>query len=708
MLESPAPVVRPRFALPPLAIAVPVGLALLAMAAVFAFGVSHYAPAIKAQDLWSPTLRDQAHLILLIAAPLTACCVWLTPVRRLRGWPSLVAIGVLAAALGGGGGAFLAVAALLATCLIAGHAVLLVGGVRERIDPAIGAATGVGVISLLVVVLNVAHLPRLHLPMVPVFWLILAAALGLALGWRALRCAMRESWSHLLAEGASWGIPRAVCAWLILSGWLFYAANAALPERFWDAMSMHMLIPTQIVNFGHWTFDPTRYAFAFFPLAADYLFAFAMALGGEQAPNLVNLALFAGMLFALHGLVRSFAGPRWAEICVLLTMGVPIALLSTSSVMVENLLCFFTVAAVRGLLLLERPNQRQGLLALCVLLPALAAVKLHGAVTAVGGAAIALSRIRYRQLTRQDWLAVAGFAVPFGLAGLSQYGYAAFRTGNPVFPMMNDIFRSPLWAFAPIEDLRWQGHLTWDILYKMTFETHGYVEAYDGAIGFALLALLPAGVLAVVLAPRREPLTALVLAAFYCMMVGVQVQYARYLYPAFPLLLAVGVYGLASLGHRWARMGAAGYAVALGALGLAVLPAGAWTLRSADLKAAYDARARHALLQAVVPTRLATDAVNTLGMQEPRVIYGGEPYGALLRGVPIYAIWTNRPLNTALLSTEDPNALDAVLDAQHADFVIAAPTSTLPWEAKVVAYAQRRGVKVADIGAVTLWRISPL
>ena len=47
------------------------------------------------------------------------------------------------------------------------------------------------------------------------------------------------------------------------------------------------------------------------------------------------------------------------------------------------------------------------LIALCVLLPAMAAVKLHGAVAALPCAAIALMRLRYRALSRADWMAIA-------------------------------------------------------------------------------------------------------------------------------------------------------------------------------------------------------------------------------------------------------------------------------------------------------------
>jgi hypothetical protein len=212
-----------------------------------------------------------------------------------------------------------------------------------------------------------------------------------------------------------------------------------------------------------------------------------------------------------------------------------------------------------------------------------------------------------------------------------------------------------------------------------------------------------------VLVPRKEPIVALAVAVTYLAVVLPQVQYIRYLYPVMPLLIVPCMHGLAVIGARlWGRVAGGAVAGAVVILGLVSLPSGGWILRDADLRAAYDPAARHAMLINQAPTRLATEAVNAIGSSLPRVIYGGEPYGALLRGTPIYTNWYNRTLQAALGESADMESVTAALDAQRPDYVVAEPEPNDPTERRIVAYAERRGVRVATIGSVALWRIVPV
>jgi hypothetical protein len=214
---------------------------------------------------------------------------------------------------------------------------------------------------------------------------------------------------------------------------------------------------------------------------------------------------------------------------------------------------------------------------------------------------------------------------------------------------------------------------------------------------------------ATVLVPRTAPIVALIVAGFYAAVVLIPLQYIRYLYPVMPLLLVPCMHALSVLGNRaWGRMMGCTVAAAVAVLGILVLPSGAWTLRAADLSAAYDPAARQQMLIEQAPTRLMTEAVNAIGSGLPRVIYGGEPYGALLRGTPIYTVWYNRAMNTALRHATDASAVTAVLDAQRPDFVVAQPESTDKSERRVAAYAEHHGTRIATIGSVALWRIAPL
>jgi hypothetical protein len=197
-------------------------------------------------------------------------------------------------------------------------------------------------------------------------------------------------------------VVEAVCAAILLFEVLYLTANAAMPERFYDALAMHFLIPTQVATFGRWTHDPTL-AFAFFPIGADYLFSFAMALGGEPAAKLLNLSALLLTAALLHDIVREEHGARHASLAVILFLGIPVTSIVTASLFVENTLCLLTTVAYRLLLLQRRREGRAALVGLAVVLPALAAVKLNGVLVAASVAVLAAAAQDYKVLRRRDW-----------------------------------------------------------------------------------------------------------------------------------------------------------------------------------------------------------------------------------------------------------------------------------------------------------------
>lgn len=683
----------------PAAIPAAVAACLFAMLPILAFGL--WRSGMLDQELWSPILANQAAWIIAFAAPAAALALYAAPIP-LRGWPALSAVAILATAATTGVAATLSAALLTLCCLVTGQALFRIAPSNAQPGPTLAAAAGLAVLMLLLVAASLAHLP-----MLPVCLLIPATALGALALSPQLRATLRQSLTPPETPPAQpWPLARAITAWLILALLIFYAANAALPERFYDPLTMHLMIPTQELTFGHWSYDPASFALADFPLAADHIFTLALALGGEPTAKLVNMLALAGILLLLHDIVRPLAGPRLAETTLLLLLSLSIALLSSTTTMVENLLALQIIAATRAILLLTTTPQIS-LLALSVILPAIAATKLQGVVAALPCAAIALLLTSFRTLPRRTWLPLASTALIAAILGAGQYAYAWLRTGNPVFPLMNHIFRSPAWPPTRFDDLRWQGHLSWRLLYRMTFNSQGYLESDNGAMGFALLLLLLPGMLATLLVPRRAPVVALLIAATYTVAITLNMQYIRYLWPVFPLLLIVCAHGLATLerlpaGHL---LGAAAAALAT-ILGLLTLPSAGWVLKTADLRAAVDPAARHAMLANQASTRLAVDIVNAMGPTKPRVLFGGEPYGAFLRGTAIYAAWYNRTLNADLYQAATPEAVAAILDRQHADYVIAMPKPADPIEAKVASYADTHGTRIPLPGYAALWRLT--
>lgn len=644
--------------------------------------------------IWTPQHVSQAKGILGIAGLFFVAGL---VVRR----PALtVGLMLLSAAGIFGVGALLAASLVALTAFLLGWAALRAFDPDRDPDPLTAVSAGLSLLILVLPALGIADLD-----MRPISLAVLAGSLSVLLA-PAARGALWTLCRQCLDTPAP-AAARWIFLWLITAWFLFAIAHAAMPDRLWDVFAMHMMIPNQIVTFGRWSHAPSEMAFAVMPLGANYLFAFAMQLGGEPAVKLVNLGFTIGLLALTRDILRTFCGPTLQDIGLLMLLGTPLVLGLTVAPMVENTLAFLVLAATRALLRWSGPDSRSSVLVLLLLLPALASVKLHGVFVASVIFLVALWHLREMRESPMGWFALIAIAATTGAIGLSQYFHAWYLTGNPVFPFLNQVFQSQLWPPIALEDERWMGRLTPDLLYEMTFRSSDYFEGYPGLLGFSSLALLLAGILASLLFPRRTPLLCLTVAAPPVLLVLTQIQYIRYFHFALPLLLILKVYGLAQIRKLpLASLPAALLGFVIGAGGLLFLPAANWTLVDADLRGAYDPVVRHRVAMQL-PERLANEMVNAMAPGRPRVIYGSTPYGANLRGWPIYTQWYNWPVFMALYRTEDPSELDATLARLRGDFVIARFPTADAQEAKLVAFAERRGRVVAEVGPVRIWRLAP-
>ena len=651
-------------------------------------------------NLWMPWLARQASCIALASFGATAAGFWL--IRKSVKHAHFCLLAILAAALCAifGPLGFLGGILVALCCFITGHAILLAAGSIAL--PAVDVfATGLAAIILLLTGASVAHI---NMPIL--FWVI-AVSCSASIALPKMRARFfadlmslqdfdRPAWSSL------------PILTLIIFGLSFFAANAALPDAAWDALVMHLLIPTQILLHGLWSFDPVLYAFAFFPLGTDYIYTFAMNFGDEMGAKFLNLLIYFAITLQLYSLTRRLFDAAIARYAVLLFLAIPIGLVVTASLFVENTLCLLALTAARLLVLQETRKDRGVLIALIIVYGAMTAVKLHGLFVAAPVMVIALLNQKNAVISRKDWQWLAASAAICAVLGLLPYIYAWVVTGNPVFMFKNSLFHSPYWSETDMVDTRWIGKLSPTLLYNMTFKSGNYLEASSGAMGFAFMALLPAGLIACWFAPRKALTVCAAVSLTYLTLVVVQMQYIRYLYPVFPLLIVVCMAGLARLRDLSSlRPAIPVLATALALLGIYKLPAGAWAQQTANLAGIYDDGIRTQLTLAQAPARLANTFINGIAVTPPRVIYAAAPFGAFLQGTPIYTDWYNHLLHEALEAAQTMEEVQAAVDAQNADFIIAEPSSRSVFHRKVAQYAQGRFVPIASFGSLIVYRVHP-
>jgi hypothetical protein len=405
---------------------------------------------------------------------------------------------------------------------------------------------------------------------------------------------------------------------------LLSVAMALLPEVSNDGLAFHLLIAAHVRDFGYWHYDVQRNVLAVMPIAVDFLYAAGYMFGGEMAARLVNAAAFIAVLALVHVTVRAIAGLRIAAFAVALAAASPLAMVESSGLFVDNAWSLLLVGSTVLFLRFLQGADPIHLIAGGAAIGAALAIKL---ITVAAFPAIALILLlALREPGRAFPWKAFGIAVAAGLLlALPPYVIALAKTGNPVFPFFNAIFRSPL--YPPQNAPSYLGYGSPLLLYWMTFHSDRYLEALPGAFGFTFLLLLPPMLVAAFAWGRREGGVMLVAAVSFAAIVVLNIAYLRYLYPCvFLFAIAFGITlaraGESARGLRAALVATATLSIAANVL---FLTASFAPTRDYVLAAAIDAPTRHAYITKWAHWRHFVPVLNGLPDQDLGVAFLGGP-----------------------------------------------------------------------------------
>ena len=354
------------------------------------------------------------------------------------------------------------------------------------------------------------------------------------LRYKALLAHCKDMWQ-------GWrGLEQAAGGWLVLVVVVTCVAGLGLwlPSVSYDDNTTHLTLPYQLLQDGYFHLDVSGQVWALAPWGNNILHAIAAMLAGCEARAAVDLLwLLLGVQSAWQ-LARALgASARVALAAAALFASLPLTGYFTTTMQVDGasaavLMRFAAVLAVSG-------RSLPPLLLTVALLALLAGLKASNGVYVLP----ALGWLAWLAVQQRQWRWLLGLFGLTALLGSSSYVYAAWITGNPVFPLFNASFKSPYFATINFIDQHWMAGVTWRSLWDMTFHSDRYGEHYPGAFGVALLALLPALALEVVRRPASR-----VIALWFAatgLLLFLQIQYLRYVFPATAILVVIGVLGLA-------------------------------------------------------------------------------------------------------------------------------------------------------------------
>jgi hypothetical protein len=391
---------------------------------------------------------------------------------------------------------------------------------------------------------------------------------------------------------------------------------ALKPEVSADGLSMHLALPMAVAHEARWAFDFRMMSWALMPAGADSLYAAAYLLGGESAARLLNFAFLTIICTLLAHGVRRWVSPAQSWLMTALFASTPLVQLVTGSLFVENVWAALLLAATLALAGYVESAQPGRVFVTAILAGAAMAVKvIAGAFVAplVIIATVAVFR-------KRAWKAGLTAAALLTLFAAPPYVYAFAKTGNPVFPFANRVFRAPHFdTEKSFSDPRFTTALSWKTPYEITFRSKTYLEAQGGAGGFQYFLLL---VPALLWARRREQWIIVAVAGIGAGIVLNVVPYLRYLYPALPL---------ASLAIAWLAAEAPAAAGSSGLLALIAL--NLWFLPSSGWYNNDFALFRHseigAYVERMAPVRVLIDDLNRRAPGQPVAFFSTDQTGGL-------------------------------------------------------------------------------
>jgi Dolichyl-phosphate-mannose-protein mannosyltransferase len=435
----------------------------------------------------------------------------------------------------------------------------------------------------------------------------------LAIGWRQTSSILSSIRQSLVRPGAPALATERAWICLLLAVVVLHLFIVARPDVGYDANTMHLQFARLFSQYHRWSFDVTRYAWSVMPIGADYAFAAAYMLGGENAARLLNLCFGGLSCLVAYRLAARYARREVALACVCLLASTPLAFLETGTLFVENLLAAFLLGALMLTLDYVATRTAAGLVAIAVLCAGAMQTKLVGLVwiapliLCVGYAALRQPRAA-RAIDRRALVAILLAA----LVAAWPYMNAWIRTGNPVFPFMNAIFHSPYFdAAESFTNPLYVVPLQPSSIYELFVSSGRFIEGFDGAAGFHWLLLLP---LIFFGFTRRRPLSqwiCLSLAAIFFVGVFSQQAYLRYLFPFLFLITVLGAWALGGFSStRVARITLLLVGGVLCLLNLQFMSAGGVINATLCVTCTIDSRARAAYVATYLPDRAVAAYLN--------------------------------------------------------------------------------------------------
>ncbi len=663
-------------------------------------------------EYWTIEVLSDAGLWLLgctLLMPLLA-------VFRIRHKWAVLCACILVYLAGGAGWAASLVAAYFAlSALCLGRVMLYLGLPAQRASLLLMESLLLGGGAYLAVFGAMLHFPVNHVAghvLILTVPIVLAHLLRLPAQYRQPAAA---AWRHLF-EVASRANAVLLFALVVLTGYV--ARFVLFPSVTYDDHALHLRMWTVLSERHVYDFDVRSQIWAVAPFAVDLLHASLSLVAQADARAALNLALLAFLLYAFWRLAGVFVR-RVNQRLLLSLLFVSTPMLSILLISLQTELMLAVLATCGSVLLLEKRVALGSAAGAAMLMVAAlcAATKLPGAVlglillAAFAAVAWRQGRLRVPAAQLPVLLCVTLLAT---VVALHSYAYAWHVTGNPLFPLYNAYFKSPLFGPYNFLDLRYVHGVSLTSWLGVFFNTSAFYESKNYVAGFQYLFLLPLALLSLLACRQHRGLRILAPLCGFGFIMFLAVQYWRYLFPVMPLAsAALGALFLRARrrtrsGQVLGRPMVAGALLVFAIANLYFLPGISWNFET-PAGSLYGEQQKLRFVEKRMPEYLFNMQLNR---DDPgaRVLFAStRPAGATLSGTPVYTNWYAPAIQASIEAIASPAQLSAFLKEQRIRYVywnLAEPIDAQKTFSSVLAaHLSRHGVPLQLKENMVMYRL---
>jgi hypothetical protein len=476
-----------------------------------------------------------------------------------------------------------------------------------------------------------------------------------------------------LSQINSYLIEQKIASFFIYWLLILYLIVSLMPDFGADSLAQHLYIPSYVKSHLQWPFDATKYIWASWPLNADFIYTFLYLTGNSE--QTIRFGIFCFLLILVFMLIATISKMISRKIALLgaaIFLSMSITFLEVSTAFVEIFWALYVIALFISLYYFESKNNRGYIYIFSIFSGIAIATKMVSFAFVLAPLLIAASLI-YKKYPK-EFLRISLFCFSLILLfGAEPYLISFIKTGNPILPLFNNIFKSNLFADSSFLKITpYQYHLNLFSLRDMTFNSGKFIEGTGGAIGFFYFIFFPIATY-IILFKNIKYSKFLFFSCLTTVFIVFELQsYLRYIYPLFLLIIFLILSSLNSLKFQSASFysNTIKFSWVLVAMGVYFLPVCTQTYKVFSPDILFSLEKRQEFIWSFNPIRAAIDDVNKTYGHSDRVGFFCSPLGAGLNATAYYANWYNNNFISSIFSAQSSADVARIFEENKIDVII--------------------------------------